>query len=159
MKRLLFAAVFIQASFLCPKYHVKKIWLFSKIQYSGNVPRAAGGKVAAGSRNMLLCFAEVSKNEQTPDWQSARFKGGSYSVSTSPEALDSVAVGTDKNTRKPIIIKADADCKLIELKLTFASGDQNQTDESFALEGTFNKKHAVLKSADPVVELSPVFMP
>jgi len=159
MKQLLFAVFLIQVAFLSPKYHIKKIWLFSKTQFAGATPKTPGGKPASGATTTLLCFLEASKDKPTPHWQTAYFNGKQYSVNALAITEDSVEVGTDKSTKIPIILKPDAGSKLIELELVAVENNTPRNADGFILEGRFNKKPAKLRSDGPVVELSPVFMP
>jgi hypothetical protein len=158
MKYLLFIALFIQMAFLSPKYHIKRVWLFSKTQYAGNVPALRGGQQPAGHTTTLLCFLEVSRGEKIPDWQWAWFKGNKYQVSMSPASQDSVAVGTKKNTNDIALAKAGPGCKLVELTLSLTGKDTLKQD-GFVLEGTFNKQPARLRSDEAAVELSSPLMP
>jgi len=159
MKYLLFTAFFVQVAFLSPKYHIKRVWLFSRTQYAGNVPVLRGGQQPSGYTTTLVCFLEVSRGEKTPEWQSAWFRGNKYQVSMSHATQDSVAVGTKKNTDDMALAKAGPGCKLVELTLTLTGKDSVKREGEFVLEGTFNKQPARLRSDEAAVELSAPLMP
>jgi hypothetical protein len=159
MKSVVLAFCIFQLTVLPAKYHIKKIWLFSRTAYAGNVPKRPDGKLANGYTRKLLCFLEITKNETTPDWQTAWFEGGKYHVTISPVNQDSLTVGIDKKNRNKIVIKSGDDTKLVELVLTLQERGDSMKAECFSLEGTFNKKHARLKWDDPIVELDTPLMP
>jgi hypothetical protein len=141
------------------QYHVQKIWVFSKKQYSGNIPRLPGGKQSAGFTNTLSCFLGISKNHSTPIWQTACFNGIKYAVKVSTVNQDSILVGTVNGSNVPAVVKPDADCELFQLELTAEGTCENGKPGEFILEGTFNKKRVHIRSTEPVIELAPALMP
>jgi hypothetical protein len=140
-------------------YHIKKVWLFSKTVYMGNVPRSPNGKPAVDYTKKLLCFLEVSKGRQLPEWQTAYFNGNRYSVNAVQLNQDSVVVGAERSTKMPVIIKENSGCKLIQLFLTLKQADTSNKADGFVLDGMLNNNAAHYKSDSPVVELSPDLMP
>jgi hypothetical protein len=159
MKSVVLAFCIFQLTVLPAKYHIKKIWLFSRTAYAGNVPKRPDGKLATGYTNTLLCFLEISKTEPTADWQTACFEGSKYEVSILQPNSDSVRIGTEKHTKKNIFIKASTGFKLVQLMMTLTEKDRADKCEGFILKGKLNDKHTCLKTNEPVIELSPVFRP
>jgi hypothetical protein len=158
MTKFLVLLFFVPLFWSQPKYQVQKIWLFSKTQYSGNVPKDADGKELKGYTTSLLCFLEVSKSHSSPAWQTAYFDANKYLVSMVPIAQDSVIAGSAKNTNTPIVIKAAPGTRLVQLNLTDQGNYKGAKTQGFVLEGILNKKHVHLKSNEPIIELSPVLM-
>lgn len=159
MKSAVLAFCIFQLTVMPAKYHIKKIWLFSRTEYSGNVPKRSDGKLAAGYTKKLLCFLEITRNETTPDWQTAWFEGGRYHVTVSPVNQDSLMVGIDKKNRNNIVVKTNGDTRLVELVFTLQEQGDSINAGGFSLQGTFNKKTARLKPDGPIVELEAPLMP
>jgi hypothetical protein len=159
MTKVLILALFMTFPVVPRQYHVQKIWLFSKKQYAGNIPRLPDGTQGAGFTNTLSCFLGISKNQATPLWQIACFNGIRYAVKVLPVSQDSVVIGTVKDTNVPAVVRPDADCELIQLILTADGTCENGKPGEFILEGTLNKKHVHIRSTEPVIELAPALMP
>jgi len=142
-----------------PKYGVQKIWLFSKVQYFGNVPVNPNGNQLKGYQFTLTCYLKICKKLESPDWQTAYFNGNRYKVNILPITQDSVIVGTLKNTHSIIVIKDSSGTKLVQLILTKQTNIHNVIMVGFELEGTLNNNNVHLESNECVVELSPSIMP
>ena len=151
---------FLLPFFCVPKeFHAQRVWLFSKTQYSGNVPRMPGGQQAKGYTSSLICFLEIKKGSTAPVWQSAYFNHIKYTIEAEPVNQDSVVIGTLKNTNTPAVVKTTAACRLIQLNLTEEDQGGKVETKVFTLKGKMNKTAVFLKSNEPVVELSPALMP
>src|SRR6202012_464239 len=98
--------------------HIKKGWLFSKTQYAGNMPKPGPGRPAQGHPQRLIACLEISKDEETPEWQSAYFNGDRHLIKILATSEDSVKIGTVKNTRTAIVLKAAPGDKLVQLEFT-----------------------------------------
>ncbi|MFI5141511.1 MAG: hypothetical protein ACHQII_04060 [Bacteroidia bacterium] len=159
MTKLLILALFMTFPLAPRQYHVQRIWVFSKTQYAGNIPRLPGGKQGAGFTNTLSCFLGISKNHAIPLWQTACFNGIKYAVKVSTVNQDSILVGTVKGSNAPVVVKPDADCELLQLTLTADRTCENPKPGEFVLEGELNKKHIHIKTTEPVIELAPALMP
>ena len=158
MKVLLFAFLL---PFFCgqTEFHVEKVWLFSKRQYTGNVPTGAPGKQLKGPSYLILCFLEIKKGAQTPVWETAYLGGNKFSVKEEPMNQDSIVTGTIKDSKTMAVIRPDRDCQIIHLILTGESGDVKTKNDGFTVKGKMGNQDVVLKSKEPVVELSPDLMP
>jgi len=161
MARPLLLLCFLSSAFFyaAPKYGVQKIWLFSKVRYSGNVPRLANKKPADGAATTLVCYLKISKNIESPDWQTAYIYGNEYGVKILPVTQDSVIIGTAKDTHSAIVIKAGPDSKLVQLVLIQRGKIEKPEAWGFILDGTLNGKDVYIRSNEPMVELSPDLMP
>ncbi|MCO5949744.1 hypothetical protein [Mucilaginibacter flavidus] len=156
-KYLLFILV-VSSSCLALKYQGQKIWLFSKTQYMGNAPVDRDGKAVKGYTETLLCFIEISKNKQSPAWQTAWYKGVKYSVNILQVNQDSVIIGRIKNAKTTFVIKPGLETKLIRLELTEQGNFNAPKANGFVLEGILNNKQVYVTSDEPAVELAPVLM-
>lgn len=145
------------------QFHTERVWLFSKKQYGGNVPVRAPGQQPKGPQILLFCFLEIKKGEAVPDWNTAYFNGGKFSVVTEevlyPVNRDSIIVGTVKDTKMPARIKPDTGCRVIHLTFIRESDDGKARDENLTLQGHIGKKDLEIKSKESVVELTPDMMP
>jgi len=159
MMKPLLLMLLVASSCLMLKYPAQKIWLFSKLQYAGNVPVDRAGKAVKGYTEILSCFLEISKNKSSPTWQTAWYKGVKYSVNVIEVNQDSVIAGRAKNTNTPVIIKPGPESKLIRLELTELGNNNAPKAAGFVLAGALGKKQVYLTSDEPAVELAPVFMP
>jgi len=159
MTKLLILALLMTFPVAPRQYHVQKIWVFSKKQYAGNIPRLPGGKQGPGFTNTLSCFLEISKNHATPLWQTVCFNGIKYAVKVSTVNQDSILVGTVNGSNVPALVKPGADCELLQLTLTADGTCENGKPGEFVIEGMLNKKHVHIKTTEPVIELAPALMP
>jgi len=141
------------------EYHVQKVWLFTKTQYSGNVPVDRNRKHLQVKSTLLLCYLKVSRKIESPDWDTAFINGKQYRVKIVPVNQDSVTVGTLKNTNSPLTIKAGIDSKLVQLILTPGGEIEKPEAWSFLLNGTLHGKSVYLRSNESAVELAPDLMP
>jgi hypothetical protein len=141
------------------EYHAEKIWLFSKIQYPGNVSVDRNGKRLQKHPTKLFCYLKVSRKIESPNWQTAIIYGNDYAVEAVPVNQDSVIVGTLKNTNSAVTIKAGAQSKIIQLVLTQQRESEKPEAWKFVLNGTLNGKAVYIRSNEPLVELSPDMMP
>jgi len=147
--------------FFCTQqdFQIKKVWLFSKTEYSGNVPRMPGGQQLKGINKKLFGYVEVGKDQPMPKWQNAYFNGNSYSVVAVPLSQDSVAVGTDNKTKTAIVLVPANGDKIIQLMFTLKPADTVSKTNDLVLDGALNNKAVHLKPAGPVTELTPDMMP
>ncbi len=158
MIKLVISGLFILLAGFRP-CHIKKIWLFSKTQYSGNIPKSAAGQPSRGYTQRLIVYIEISKTDESPQWQSVYINDEKHVVNMLPVGADSVQMGPAKNSRVPIVLKAASGNKLVLLEVA-ANENINITSQiTFELEGLLNKKQVHFKSNEPVVELSPALMP
>jgi hypothetical protein len=145
------------------QFKAEKVWLFSKKQYTGNVPVRVPGGQPKGPLTIVLCFMELKKGDPVPTWNKGNFNGSKFNVTTQEvtETMnqDSVIAGTLKDYKTPAIIKPDTGYQLIRLSLLSEGADGNANDEVFTLTGKIGKRELVLKSKEPVVELAPDRMP
>jgi hypothetical protein len=153
------AAAFL-ISFFCvqQQYNIKRIYLFSKTQYQGNIHRNPDGSTGKGYNKILMCFIEVDKHKPAPDWHAAYFDGYKYTVNIVPLNQDSVLVGNSLNTHQTIVIKSITAGQLLQLGLTINEKCKNPDTKGFVLEGTLNNKRVYYKTDEPVIELAPVLM-
>jgi hypothetical protein len=157
MKVLLLA--FLLPFFCTPKeFHAQRVWLFSKTQYSGNVPRMPGGQQAKGYTSSMICFLEIKKGSAAPVWQSAYFNHIKYTIEAYTVNQDSVVIGTLKNTNTPAVVKPAVECQVIGLMLKEEATVEKVETQVFTLKGKMNKTAVFLKSNEPVVELTPALM-
>jgi hypothetical protein len=153
------AAVFLISVFcIQQQYNIKRVYLFSKTQYSGNVHRNVDGSMAKGYNKTLICFVEVDKDKPSPLWNTAYFDGYKYTVNIVPLNQDSVLVGNKINTHNAVVIKPITAGQLLQLGLTIGGKCKNPDTKSFVLEGTLNNKKVYYKTDEPVTELAPVLM-
>ena len=141
------------------EYHVQKIWLFTKIQYSGNEPVNRDGKHLRNNPVLLICYLQISRKIKAPDWETAIIGSNKYKVEAEQVNGDSVAVGTLKDTNSAVVIKAGPDSKLIQLTLTLPGKMKKPEAWPFLLNGTLNRKPVYIRSNAPTVELAPDLMP
>jgi len=158
MKVFLFALLLPMCS-VQQEYHPEKIWLFSKVEYTGNIPADRNGKHLQNRPVKLFCYLKVSKKIKAPDWQTALIYGNQYSVEVMPVTEDSVAVGTLKDSQSAVTIKADSGSKLVQLVFTLQGKIEKPEAWQFILNGTLNGKSVYIRSNEPMVELSPDMMP
>ncbi len=142
-----------------PDYQIKKTWLFSKTEYSGNVPRLPGGKQVSGIKKTLLFYIETGKDQSLPQWQTAYFNGSSYEVTTLESRQDSVAVGIDKNAKRPVVLKPATGDKIVQLKMTLTATQSVVENDGFVLSGMFKKSAVTMRTDRLPVELVPDMMP
>ena len=145
------------------QFKAEKVWLFSKKQYGGNTPIRKPGEQPKGPLTMLLCFLEVKKGEPVPTWNTANLNGAKFNVTadevTETTKRDSVVAGVLKDSQTAAVVKPHAGYWLISLSLVSDGADGKGNDEPFILTGKIGKKEVILKSNEPVVELTPVMMP
>jgi hypothetical protein len=145
------------------QFHAEKVWLFSKKQYGGNTPIHKPGGQPKGPLTILLCFLEVKKGESVPTWNTATLNGNKFNVTTDEVTgamkQDSVVAGVLKDSQTPAVVRPHAGYWLISLSLMSEGADGKANDEPFILTGKIGKKEVILKSNEPVVELTPVMMP
>lgn len=141
------------------EYHVDKIWLFSKVQYPGNVPVNRDGKQLLVRSSKLICYIKLGRKKEAPDWQTAFICGNRYSVEAVPVTQDSIAVGALKNSSTYVTVKADTGARLVQLVFTKQGKIEKPEAWQFILNGTLNGKPVYLRSNDPIVELQPDLMP
>jgi hypothetical protein len=151
------AAAFLIAFFCVQQqYNIKRIYLFSKTQYSGNIHRNPDGSTGKGYNKTLMCFIDVDKDKPAPDWHAAYFDGYKYTVNIVPLNQDSVSVGNNINTHQTIVIKPVTAGHLLQLGLIVNEKCQNPGTKGFVLEGTLNNKRVYYKTDAPMTELAPV---
>lgn len=157
--KVLWLSLMLSFFSLQSEYHVQKIWLFTKIQYAGNVPVSRDGAHLRSNPVILICYLKMSSKTQSPDWETAVVDGKQYRVGMEQVNEDSVTVGTLKNTNSPVIITAGPDSKLVQLTLMLPGKIEKPEAWSFILNGTLNGKPVYIRPNDAPVELAPVFMP
>jgi hypothetical protein len=158
MKILLLSSLILFAA-AGQEYHAQKIWLFSKIQYPGNVPVKSNGTQLMVNPLRIICYLKISKKQAMPDWQTANIYGKNYAVQDEQVNQDSVIIGTLKNTDSTIVIKGSNDGKLVQLVLTPKGEIEKPEAWPVILIGTLNGKPVYMRSKEPLVELSPEMMP
>jgi hypothetical protein len=156
MAKSLLLFIFITSSCLTLKYQAQKVWLFSKTTYMGNAPANRDGKALNAHSETLSCFLETGSNSESPEWQTAWYKGVKYAVNVLQINQDSVIIGRAKNARNIIVIKPGQGIKLIQLQLTAQGDFKAPKAAGFVLAGVLNKKTVYLTSDEPPVELAPV---
>jgi len=159
MMKVLLLLFFLSFSCAQTEYHVKKIWLFSKTQYTGTVPVNRNGKQLQTHPVKIICYLKISSKNELPDWQTAFVYGNQYSIDAELPNRDSVAVGTLKNSNSVVTIKAGAGFALLKLMFTPQGKIEKPEAWQFILNGTLNGKPVYIRSNDPIVELSPDLMP
>jgi hypothetical protein len=159
MTKILLLTLLLPFFCVLQDFHVKRIWLFSKTEYSGNVPRLPGGQSAKGITKKLFCYIEVGKDQLIPQWQTAYFNGISYSVNPAQTSRDSMAVGAENKTKMAIVLKPASGNKIIQLIFNLKPAGTIIKSDGLVLNGTFNNSPVHLKSAEPVIELTPDMMP
>ena len=153
---------FLSIAFIIPlfcaiqQYHVKKIWLFSKTNYSGNVPVGQHGNQLKTDSSTLLCYIEEAKGVQLPSWQTAYIYGNKYAITVLPVNQDSLTVGTLKNTSSSLMIRAGTGCELVQLMLIRREKIEKPEAWKIILSGTLDHKAVYARSNELVAELSPV---
>jgi hypothetical protein len=140
------------------QYNIKRIYLFSKTQYSGNVHRNADGSTAKGYSKTLMCFIEVDKDKSSPAWHTACFEGYKYTVNAVPLNQDSVLVGSKINTHNTIVIKPVVGGQLVQLELTTPEKLSHPETKGFLLEGSLNNEKVYYRTEEPVINLAPALM-
>jgi hypothetical protein len=159
MMKVLLLALLLPLCCVQQEYHPEKIWLFSKVEYTGNIPADRNGKHLLNRPVKLVCYLRVGNKIKVPDWQTALIYGNQYSVEAMPVTGDSVAVGTLKNSQSAVNIKAGSGSKLVQLVFTLQGKIEKPEAWQFILNGTLNGKSVYIRSNDPMVELSPDLMP
>lgn len=159
MLKGLFILLLLHTSCVQGDYPVKKIWLFYKTVYNGNVPRLPNGRQGKGYSKKMLCYIEIGKDQPMPAWQTAGIYGQQYAVDAVPVGQDTVEVGVLKSTGSAVVIKADAGYRLVQLMLTKATEAEKADVLPVILRGTLNGKPTSVRSKETPVELAPVEMP
>jgi hypothetical protein len=148
-------------SFFCiqTEYHVEKIWLFSKTQYTGAVPVNRNGKQLQTRSAKIICYLKISSKNELPDWQTAFVYGNRYSIDAVLINQDSVSVGTLKNSNSVVTIKAGTGFTLLQLIFTPQGKIEKPEAWQFILNGTLHDKEIYIRSNERMVELTPDLMP